>query len=79
MKNCKDVKVKKKKVVFKDPGNPTTKKISVSRKRDTDGDVKIIITDVDSVQGLFWLTGIQIDKMIETLEEARDSAKAKRF
>lgn len=66
-------KVKKNKIVFVDKENPQNEKLKVDRRRDWDGDVKITLSAEDGPK-LFWLNDAQIQKMIDTLEQARDSA-----
>ena len=72
-KSKKEFKVKSKKIVFYDDENPDVRKMSVTRRRDRDGEVmfKLECPDYDK---LFWLSKIQIQAMIDTLIQARDNA-----
>lgn len=71
-KSKKEVKLKSKKVVFYDDENPTINKMSVTRQRDSDGDVMFKLERPgDDI--LFWLSKVQIQVMIDTLIHARNN------
>ena len=73
-KSKKEFKVKSKKVVFYDDENPAVKKMSVTRQRDSDGEVVFRLERPDG-DILFWLSKVQAQAMIDTLTQARDNDK----
>ncbi len=73
-KNKKEVKVKSEKVVFYDDENSEVNKMSVTRQRDSDGDVMFRLSCFGDDK-LFWLSKVQIQVMIDTLIQARDNDK----
>ena len=70
----KDYKVGKNKVVLYDGYNTQNKKMSVERKMDNGGDIKITLSTEDGPK-LFWMNKVQIQVMIETLLLVRDHKK----